>query len=468
MTCVRLYFIRIKCNSFLPVTAREDKALTSRNSSESGPSVLFQQSTSANIKSANPTRPLTRTKSRPRFGRYSEPDIRSPLQAPDLDIFNADDSSRFLDLVKTVAERVDENAGFRAAKKESFSGMKRKIRDTNSINAVDARARRSRLAVTAKDEARVGRTKGLHKEDSGTEPEHESNSSDSLNPGLLRLSSSSFTSSTSSSSLHSINTCVHMDVEVADTSMTMSACSRMDMDELDISTTSHAHLDPFPKQRTIEYANSPSSSSAADPTPDTRSPTSANPTVSVPRLHPLLSQQHPPPRALPPQPAQQPPHVSILTQAMQRPSASQMSAMTRPPALGMRRTHSMIATSLTANAPLPTRQKAFKPPLRPQTRPHLQTQSQLRPPQSQSLHPAIRNVEKDKMHPVKTESGTSHWGQGGHNKEAPDYRPSTLSKANRSSTEAEPDSNPDADADSSFGDMSFDIDALEETMRMYD
>ncbi|KAF8233872.1 hypothetical protein L208DRAFT_1395086, partial [Tricholoma matsutake] len=408
--------------------SREDKALTSRNSSESGPSVLFQQSTSANIKSANPTRPLTRTKSRPRFGRYSEPDIRSPLQAPDLDIFNADDSSRFLDLVKTVAERVDENAGFRAAKKESFSGMKRKIRDTNSINAVDARARRSRLAVTAKDEARVGRTKGLHKEDSGTEPEHESNSSDSLNPGLLRLSSSSFTSSTSSSSLHSINTCVHMDVEVADTS---------------------------------------SSSSAADPTPDTRSPTSANPTVSVPRLHPLLSQQHPPPRALPPQPAQQPPHVSILTQAMQRPSASQMSAMTRPPALGMRRTHSMIATSLTANAPLPTRQKAFKPPLRPQTRPHLQTQSQLRPPQSQSLHPAIRNVEKDKMHPVKTESGTSHWGQGGHNKEAPDYRPSTLSKANRSSTEAEPDSNPDADADSSFGDMSFDIDALEETMRMY-
>lgn len=403
--------------------------MTSRNSSESGPSVLFQQSTSANIKSANPTRPLTRTKSRPRFGRYSEPDIRSPLQAPDLDIFNADDSSRFLDLVKTVAERVDENAGFRAAKKESFSGMKRKIRDTNSINAVDARARRSRLAVTAKDEARVGRTKGLHKEDSGTEPEHESNSSDSLNPGLLRLSSSSFTSSTSSSSLHSINTCVHMDVEVADTS---------------------------------------SSSSAADPTPDTRSPTSANPTVSVPRLHPLLSQQHPPPRALPPQPAQQPPHVSILTQAMQRPSASQMSAMTRPPALGMRRTHSMIATSLTANAPLPTRQKAFKPPLRPQTRPHLQTQSQLRPPQSQSLHPAIRNVEKDKMHPVKTESGTSHWGQGGHNKEAPNYRPSTLSKANRSSTEAEPDSNPDADADSSFGDMSFDIDALEETMRMYD
>jgi hypothetical protein len=35
-----------------------------------------------------------------------------------------------------------------------------------------------------------------------------------------------------------------------------------------------------------------------------------------------------------------------------------------------------------------------------------------------------------------------------------------------SSTEAEAESNPEAD--SSFGDISFDMDALEETMRMYD
>jgi hypothetical protein len=476
VTCVSTYSVQVKYNLFLPVTARKDKAFTPFRSSEPGPSTSFQPSASASTSSASATRSLTRTNSRPRFGRHSAPDTRSPLQAPDLNILTAGDSSQFLDLVKTVAERVDENASFRAAKNEDLIGMKRKIRGTSSISAVDvsARVRKSRLAVastssTARDETRVNRTTGIHKEDSGTEPEHESNSSDNFIPELPHLSSSSFTS-TSSSSLDSINTSMQVDVEVADTSATLSTSTRMDMDASDGSKTSHAHKAPLPQRRTLSRTNSASSGSAADLIPpDSRSTTTVKPTISTPRLHPLLSQQqsqrqHPPPRVLPPQPAQQPPRVYPPPQRIQRPPASQTSAMTRPPALGMRRTHSVITKSQTANVPLPTRQKAFKPPL--QSQPH-QPQAQLRARQPQTSHSVIGNIEKDRVQPIKTESSTSHWGERNDKKEIPNHRPPNISDK-PSSTEANPDSNPDADADSSFGDMSFDIDALEETMRMYD
>ena len=458
--------IRIAYSLFSRVTARKQKPFTPWHSSDPSLSTSFQPSTSASLGSASATRPLRRTNSRPRFGRHSEPDTRSPLQAPDLNIFNTGDSSQFLDLVKTVAERVDENAGFRA--KSNDVDMKRKTRNMSPISTVDvsARVRKSRPGSAAKEEVRASRTKGIHRENSGTEPMHEDNSSSSLMHGVSPLSSSSSSSSSSSftlasSSAHSTNRNMQMDIDIADTPVSMSTNSMADMDVLD----SSVNPAPISRRRPLLRTSSASLGSAADlALPDTRNTTLANPTTSTPRLHPLLSQQppqrqHSPPRALPPQRVQPPPRV-YAPQRAQRPPASQTSATMRPPVLGMRRTHSAVITSYTAPQPLPTRQKAFKPPL--------QSQSQAqRLSQSQSSRSVITTVEKDGMlmQPVKKEGGDTLYRDGRRdNKVMANFQPPSNSEGEPSSTE--PETNPDAD--SSFGDISFDIDALEETMRMYD
>ena len=457
MICVSPYPIRIKYTSFLAPADQKDQAFSPWRSSEPGPSKSFHLTASASVGGASATRPLTRTSSRPRFGRYSETDTRSPLQAPDLNIFNTSDSSQFLDLVKTVAERVDESAGVKETRSEDLTGMKRKIRTSRSISAMDVNPRvlKGRLPTVAKNAAAISRPKGIHKEDSNTEPEHEGDISGSFIPELRRLPS-----------LHSIDASMQLDVEVMDTPKTLSM-NRMDMNAPDSSASTHARIAPLPKRRALSRKNSSSSSSGTDLIPQDTQSTTSNPVMSTPRLHPLLTQQHsrkqqPPPRT--PQPAQPPRRVYPPPQRTHLLAASQTLATARPPVLGMRRAPSMITTSHTTHTTLPTRQKAFKPPLQSQTR---STRVQSRPPQSQpsqSSQSNIRNLEKDKVQPVKIESGTSYWGDTSNKKEVPNHHPVTVSEDNPS--DAQENSKPDAD--SSFGDMSFDIDELEETMRMYD
>ena len=153
----------------------------------------------------------------------------------------------------------------------------------------------------------------------------------------------------------------------------------------------------------------------------------------------------------------------------------QIKSRARPPQLGMRRAHTLPSQSIQIDkGSLPTSQRRFKPP-------YPQSRSQ----QHQKL------VETQAKAPVEVEScgGISQV----RSTKSPTLRPrislsgsgsseSSMSSIGPSSTVDEAASplwvsaaaddaltnSPHEDPDSSFGDMSFDMDALEETMRKYD
>ena len=188
----------------------------------------------------------------------------------------------------------------------------------------------------------------------------------------------------------------------------------------------------------------------------------------------------------------------------------------RPPALGMRRNRTFpsrtssssslsVSSSLTGNCgQLPQRQKGFKPPLLSSSQPQAGTQ-----PRTRDLSQVKTNTNIIVVEPGSTIT-TGKKASSQNSLEA-SSTPTNTSKALRSSTSSSSESSAsfqstissstptcsqshssnasdcsklnkcnqgmvehvgtepiDGDPDSSFGDMSFDMDALEETMKMYD
>ena len=195
----------------------------------------------------------------------------------------------------------------------------------------------------------------------------------------------------------------------------------------------------------------------------------------------------------------------------------------RPPPLGMRRNHTFPSrtsstssvrqeSSLTGSRgqlprQLPHRQKGFKPPLLSLSQPQAGTQPRTRDPP---------RVKANANNVIAVEPGstiaTSKKASSQNSPEAVSFNPTNTSTALQSSTSSSSDSSasfhsatssapshsqfhslddapdcsrlnkcnqgmaehdvapepPEGDTDSSFGDMSFDMDALEETMKMYD
>lgn len=129
-----------------------------------------------------------------------------------------------------------------------------------------------------------------------------------------------------------------------------------------------------------------------------------------------------------------------------------------PPALGMRRTSTYNGTSTAAvsqsSQNLPTKQRSFKVPFNR----HTDTGSQV---PAASPASASRPIARMKVQ-AKTASAT----------DSPDSTPSPSCKARfRPPVREEPPSrspSPELEADSSYGDISFDMDAVEETMRQFD
>ncbi|KJA22514.1 hypothetical protein HYPSUDRAFT_87354 [Hypholoma sublateritium FD-334 SS-4] len=254
----------------------------------------------------------------------------------------------------------------------------------------------------------------------------------------------------------------------------------------------HSHKHPGP----IQVAASSSASLISSSTTASTSParpvslsrdhsttiSSAPKPTPTPKLHPLLlAQKEKPAPAVPtshPLKQQQcvaPPSVTPRPSASQslRLSASQSS---RPPALGMRRA---APTVVPVPKALPTTRKSFRPPLLaaqpprppPAAVPHAKhatppfsngsassgslrasTSSASSVPRSASPSPPAPRVASASARPAPP---------------APRFTTAAAALEVRAPSPVLPEPL-DGDGDSSFGDMSFDMDALEETMRQYD
>ena len=228
------------------------------------------------------------------------------------------------------------------------------------------------------------------------------------------------------------------------------------------------------------------------------------------------------------QPQPQPQHLSKPKPASEgvnlKPTSSPLMPLftstpsSRPPALGMRRNHTFPSrapssssvrqdsSSLTSSrGQIPHRQKGFKPPLLSSSQPQTGTQSQLHDP------PRVKTNTNNNVIVVEPVSTIATSKKEVSSTNSPSSTPTNTSMALQSSTSSSSDSSasfhsatssvslhsqshpqddasgcsrlnkcnqgmtehvgpvpPDGDTDSSFGDLSFDMDALEETMKMYD
>jgi hypothetical protein len=188
----------------------------------------------------------------------------------------------------------------------------------------------------------------------------------------------------------------------------------------------------------------------------------------------------------------------------------------RPPPLGMRRNHtfpsrtpssSSVRQETGSRGQLPQRQKGFKPPLLSLSQPQAGTQSRthdpplakentdnvvaLEPgstiatrkkaPSSQNSPEAAPSMALQSSTSSSSSSESSASFQSATSSTTPSHSQShslmdldndddcsKLNKSNQGMIERFAPELPDGDTDSSFGDMSFDMDALEETMKMYD
>lgn len=163
----------------------------------------------------------------------------------------------------------------------------------------------------------------------------------------------------------------------------------------------------------------------------------------------------------------------------------------RPPVLGMRRTHTYPCRS-SNNQNLPTKQKGFKPPLMSSSQPQALSQQSQEKGSIVETEPiisaAFRKHSGNKMESLASQATTCSNGSISSEsfRSTPSIHTSSTSLFDSPVPSAEhaadihevavapaSASSPlsasiNGDSDSSFGDTSFDLDALEETMRMYD
>ncbi|KAF8066932.1 hypothetical protein FPV67DRAFT_1450050 [Lyophyllum atratum] len=394
-------------------------------------------------------RPLRRTNSsqRARLSPDSASASLKPPPAPD-DSFWARDRHTVLAACQNVSERMDEDALLQLAKSRDAGPAHRKAKASHLAGV--SKARRVSLPLTVAQRQELNRRdKGKQRE--GSVPETRPHGLE--RSSLLSYSSSSSCSSpsvsspaTSASSPHSNDTSLTMDVDSADTSM---------MD-----------IDPHSKPDSSISAPTHSITTTSIPAPNAIPPT--HPThAPTPKLHPLLTQNHSrplKPLKPPPIPHQRPPPPPAQT-------VPPLSQSTRPPPLGMRTARGATLPPPPKHA-LPTRQKGFRPPLLSQPlaqstpskpgagesatvshHPNAFSKASVR----KSSTPQVEEKLEPKARPAPRAQSWVHAPRPMHHAKEEEARP------NRSPS---PDVNPDAD--SSFGDMSFDMDALEATMQMYD
>jgi hypothetical protein len=299
-------------------------------------------------------------------------------------------------------------------------------------------------------------------------------------------------------------------------------------------------LTPLAVSRHSNSVNKPQTSYPPPQQPPTNYSIKQRKPDAVPKMHPLLYQKPVStkvsssskatytPQAQP-QPQLQPQHLSTPIPVSEgvnlKPTSSPLMPLisstpsSRPPPLGMRRNHTypsrtpssssvrQDSSSLTGSrGQLPQRPKGFKPPLMSLSQPQAGTQSQKRdPPRAKANTNSVEVIEPGSSTIATSKKASSQNSPAS-------FSPTNTSMALQSSTASSSDSSasfhsatssvplhsqshsqddasdcsrsnnkcnqgmteqvapgpPDGDTDSSFGDMSFDMDALEETMKMYD
>ncbi|RDB29833.1 hypothetical protein Hypma_013933 [Hypsizygus marmoreus] len=432
--------------------------------------------------------PLARTNTTRRIGSNTVAGSTAPPMS-DFDFFRQTGYAR-----TGTSGQMDKNVGITSAKSEDGGGMKRRTWiNGGSAEASTTKARRKDMSLSADPHEWYNHEKPSSK---GKQKEVLQRPRHADNRLSMRSSSSSSSSSTamSSSSLQTMNDSISMDVEIAD-------ASAMDIDATaeDHTTSAAPILPPISKNtNSLSRDRSLSSKVIMNQISSDKS-TAPKPIPPAPKLHRLLTEQQPrrqrpdpvpasPVTRPPPQP--KPPYVPPERKA---PPAQSLSQFTRPPPLGMRRAHTVPSTTTaTTSNPLPTRQKGFRPPLlsqppsqKPQSqadvaRPqHLQQQysrmqagpqgqgkallaDRTRPPRNVHPPPARRAAPIEEVpHTIKLFKIPSRPRLSQDEDEQENGKAAKCVERGSS-----PDINPEAD--SSFGDMSFDMDALEETMRKYD
>ena len=405
-------------------------------------------STSFNIPPGK-KRPLGRTNSSTRIRPYS----KHGSNLPSLSTAPAGLTSNKAHVTctsKSGHDPLDENIVMGVAQTDR---AKRKDRSSPRPQAAPKVSRSSTPHATSAREPQSVHAKGKER-DSGSE--------EGIYKGINNRPSLSSSSSTAPSSANTSMT----DLESLDNSMDIDA--------------GHQHEHPLSIYNRHHPALDRSRSSDSHLASPFHSDTTFNPVTPAaaapPRFHPLLGQpqlrqeQHSHLDEAPPQtyvqPQQQPPLAPKRRTAAPTPqNAPLLSQSSRaPPPLGMRRVHT-LPSAVQQQHPLPIRQKAFKPPTVSQPPPAAK-------PHGQSSYPSTHLVRKESMNSVSGEN----------------TRPASVAVEPKSSFQAtqivfegKPDgkrggrgpsrgASPDhnLEADSSFGDISFDMDALEETMRKYD
>ena len=547
--------------SSLLSTGYHDNASSSQLSSHSRPSSSKPSSSS-------------RLHSRARLSEAA-PDITN-LPIPSF--FNKTNPMQFLDIMKGVSARLDENAGVRPRKEfelgatSSSSRAKKRARGLSFGGTSELQAGKTTFGILKKgriDELRTstrdqGKGKGRATfEDEGLDSEvrgrglqaHSSLPDIHSRSDLKSLSSKDVSvkdvndndndmdvehvsqSAVSSSSNHGHGH-GHPDTPFARTlSQTEMPppplpCDSFTYKQRQPAADPPSILTPLAVSRHSNSINKPQTSHPLPQQPPTNHSIKQRKPDAIPKMHPLLYHKpattkvsSSPMTTSIPQAQPQPQHLSTpMSEGVNlKPTSSPFMPLfsstpsSRPPPLGMRRNRTFpsrssslssvqqVSSSLTGSCgKLPQRQKGFKPPLLSLSQPQAGTQPRTRDPSrvkananvivvepgstittskkvsSQHLPEASSNPTNISMALRSSNSSSSSSSASfqsatssapscsqSHSSDAPDC--SKLNKCNQGvPAEHVAPEPPDGDTDSSFGDMSFDMDALEETMKMYD
>ncbi|KAF9476235.1 hypothetical protein BDN70DRAFT_923422 [Pholiota conissans] len=516
-------------------------------STNDNPQAYSQAPSCSSSKSIRPSHSRPRPSlSRPRSP--TKPPNASNVDLP-IPLLDKSNPAAFLNILKGVSARIDENVGVKPARGIGSSSGERGAKRVRSVTSELQAGRPKKSRTSASVGPSVGSARPLSKgkqraiSAGGVADDDQSSMSElpfPLRPDIVEPKLASLDTESSKSRVGSMS--VFQPQSDSGPPPALKRPSQAIMPPPPPPPTKHPTARPsshaispaFPSSSTTsiqpirsDMRQQSTSASSKPPKPD-----------PVPRYHPLLLEQQkkasssssstskppanssklPPPsistREPSPKPNVNPRRTSPMDSvpsSTPKPTSSQSS---RPPALGMRRTHttasSGLATSLQTTGTLPTRQKAFKPPLLGSS------QSAAKAPASQqqqnkapyapfkcnnapggsngstssessrgSSTSASSSLTRSSSFTSKHVSSSASPSSGSSAAASPLRRSNTLPNAEfKGAQAAAPSDKPppqsksdvsslpeplDGDADSSFGDMMmFDLDALEETMKMYD
>ncbi|OCH92418.1 hypothetical protein OBBRIDRAFT_824716 [Obba rivulosa] len=345
-------------------------------------------------------------------------------------------NTELVELIKSAAQLVDEHASVNKRYFES-QAQRARVASSSSKSTSDPQSTRGRSSALRSD-ARV----------------RQSNSSNSRSSAPRSVDSTRARPSATMGPERTIMPVYDQSVEMIDAE-SLSYCRRDAQGSRTTSSRPRSTLNI--SSSSIASRETTKSQTLMPPPPIAPRPSTSRPsttslrTVDTSRVPTQSStgRRAPPSPITPPMESTPPPPSFGAPSSTHAPRPSQSS---RPPALGMRRTHNLPTSTFAPSQALPTRQRGFKPPL-------------ARPPARTSKPSSTSRVAAAATATLPTPDLTPTSNFSGLRTTAPQrtkYGETGNKAGSRSSSPAAPE------ADSSYGELPFDINALEEEMRKYD